>query len=327
MRLHLRTFSRFLVCLAATSLVSGCSIHPLPDDVTGIPTDTIVRKTRCEARAAVKKSLVDWLLAYPEGSYQRQLGDGFSSGSRPLQTFDDALFHGSERTIVRMFENSAIAYDFTLDITETNNLDATIDLLKPFHKGSSSAALNLGIDRTRQSIRVFTVSDTFVGLLKDIREDYCNIFDKAENQIYPIVGRIGIDEEVHIFIELSLFNHLGGAADKSKGPPTMADTLVFTTKLSGSAAPKLVFSPVGSVAHVADASLDAAASRTDVHKVIVGLALPPPAGDKSASKQKRGLFVTVEGTPAQQAAGDAIDQTYLRRGTEERGATLVIPQD
>ena len=226
-----------------------------------------------------------------------------------------------------MFENSAIAYDFTLDITETNNLDATIDLLKPFHKGSSSAALNLGIDRTRQSIRVFTVSDTFVGLLKDIREDYCNIFDKAENQIYPIVGRIGIDEEVHIFIELSLFNHLGGAADKSKGPPTMADTLVFTTKLSGSAAPKLVFSPVGSVAHVADASLDAAASRTDVHKVIVGLALPPPAGDKSASKQKRGLFVTVEGTPAQQAAGDAIDQTYLRRGTEERGATLVIPQD
>ncbi len=327
MRLHFRNLLRSLVLLTASCLVSGCSIHPLPDDVTGVPTDTIVRKTRCEARAAIKKSLVDWLLAYPNGSKQRQLGEAFSTGSRPLQTFDDSLFHDGEKAIVRMFENSAIAYDFTLDITETDNLDATIDLLKPFHKASSSAALSLGVDRTRQSIRVFTVSDTFLGLLKNIREDYCNIFDAGENQIYPIIGRIGIDEEVHIFIELSLFNHLGGPADKPKGPPTMADTLVFTTKLSGSAAPKLIFSPVGSVAHVADASLTAAASRTDVHKVIVGLALPPPPGQKPAPKEKKGLFVTVEGTPAQQAAGDAIDQTYLRRGTEARGATLVIPQD
>lgn len=327
MRLQLRTFARLLVFLAATSLVSGCSIHPLPDDVTGIPTDTIVRKTRCEARDAIKKSLVDWLVAYPEGSWQRQLGNAFGSGSRSLRTFDINLFHGGEKEIVTKLQNSAIAYDFTLDITETDDFDATIDLLKPFHKGSSSAALNLGIDRTRQSTRVFTVSDTFLGLMKNIREDYCSIFDKGENLVYPIVGRIGIDEEVHIFIELTLFNHLGGKDDPSKGPPTMADTLVFTTKLSGSAAPKLVFSPVGNVAHVADASLTAAASRIDVHKVIVGLALPPPAGDKSASKQKRGLFVTVDGTPAQQAAGDAIDQTYLRRGTEQRGGILVIPQD
>ena len=327
MRLHLTTFLQLLVIVAASLLVSGCSIHPLPDDVTGVPTDTIVRKTRCEARAAIKKSLVDWLVSYAMGSWQRQLGDAFSSGSRSLQSFDDNLFHGSEKAIVRIFENSAIAYDFTLDITETDNLDATVDLLKPFHKGSSSAALSLGVDRTRQSIRVFTVSDTFLGLLKNTREDYCSIFDSGENQIYPIVGRIGIDEEVHIFIELSLFNHLGGQADKPKGPPTMADTLVFTTKLSGSATPKLVFSPVGSVAHVADASLIAAASRTDVHKVIIGLALPPPAGQKPVGKEKKGLFVTVEGTPAQQAAGDAIDQTYLRRGTEARGATLVIPQD
>ena len=325
MRLHLRRLVQLSVMVAASLLVSGCSIHPLPDDVTGVPTDTIVRKTRCEARAAIKKSLVDWLVSYPDDSWQRRLGDAFRSGSRSLQSFDDNLFHGSEKAIVRIFENSAIAYDFTLDITESDNLDATVDLLKPFHKGSSSAALSLGVDRTRQSIRVFTVSDTFLGLLKNTREDYCSIFDSGENQVYPIVGRIGIDEEVHIFIELSLFNHLGGQAEK--GPPTMADTLVFTTKLSGSATPKLVFSPVGSVAHVADASLIAAASRTDVHKVIIGLALPPPAGQKPVGKEKKGLFVTVEGTPAQQAAGDAIDQTYLRRGTEGRGATLVIPQD
>ncbi len=327
MRLPRKIYTRLLVLLAVASMVSACSIHPLPDDVTGASTNLIVRKTRCEARDAIKKSLVDWLLAYREGSWQRQLGDAFSSGSRSLQTFDLDLFHGAEKEIVRTFKDAAIAYDFTLDITETDNLDATVDLLNPFHKGASSAALGLGIDRMRQSTRVFTVSDTFQGLMKNTRDDYCNIFDKSVNDLYPITGRIGIDEEVHIFIELSLFDHLGGKDDPSKGPPTMADTLVFTTKLSGSAAPKIVFSPVGNVAHVADASLSAAASRIDVHKVIVGLALPPPPGQKSTSKQKRGLFVTVEGTPAQQAAGDAIDQTYLRRGTEERGGTLIIPQD
>ena len=140
MRLPFQSIQRIAVLLTASSMISGCSVHPLPDDVTGVPTDTIVRKTRCEARDAIKKSLVDWLLAYPAGSWQRQLGDAFNSGTRPLQTFDLTLFRGSEKEIVRTFEDTAIAYDFTLDITETNDFDATVDLLKPFHKGSSSAA-------------------------------------------------------------------------------------------------------------------------------------------------------------------------------------------
>jgi hypothetical protein len=293
--------------------------------VTGVPTDTIVRKTRCEARAAIKKSLVDWLLAYQGGSPERRLGSEFKSGVRPLQSFSNRLFRGDVKAIVQKFETSAIAYDFTLDITEVNNLDASIDLLKPFRRETHSAALSLGLDRTRQSIRVFTISDTFLGLLTKIKDDYCSIFDNNPDYIYPIVGNIGIAEEVHIFIELTLFNGLAGDPGKPKGPPTMADTLVFTTKLSGSAAPKLVFTPVGGIAHVADATLTADASRTDVHKVIVGLALQPAGSQTSEAKSQNGLFVTVVGTPAQQAAGAAIDQTFLRRGTEARGGTSIIP--
>src|SRR5262245_65512090 len=40
-----------VVCLAPFAL--GCSIHPLPDDVTRSATNAIVQQVRCEAKAAV----------------------------------------------------------------------------------------------------------------------------------------------------------------------------------------------------------------------------------------------------------------------------------
>lgn len=41
--------------------VSGCAIHPLPDDVAHISTYTVVRQVRCEPRQAV----IDALFRYP----------------------------------------------------------------------------------------------------------------------------------------------------------------------------------------------------------------------------------------------------------------------
>ena len=41
-----------VICGAVLSeiTVAGCAIHPLPENVTGVSTDKIVRKIRCEAR-------------------------------------------------------------------------------------------------------------------------------------------------------------------------------------------------------------------------------------------------------------------------------------
>ena len=44
--------SPILAPLAA--LIGGCSVHPLPDDVTGVSTYEIVQQIRCEAARAVK---------------------------------------------------------------------------------------------------------------------------------------------------------------------------------------------------------------------------------------------------------------------------------
>ena len=40
---------------------AGCSIHPLPDDVTRLATRQIVHHIRCEARTAIKRAIVDYL--------------------------------------------------------------------------------------------------------------------------------------------------------------------------------------------------------------------------------------------------------------------------
>jgi hypothetical protein len=38
---------------------AGCAIHPLPEDVTGVPTYVIAKKIRCEARTA-RRSRTIW---------------------------------------------------------------------------------------------------------------------------------------------------------------------------------------------------------------------------------------------------------------------------
>ena len=58
--------SRYLMfaALAASFLGAGCAIHPLPEDVTGVPTYYIVRQIRCEARSAVISSAINGLNNY-----------------------------------------------------------------------------------------------------------------------------------------------------------------------------------------------------------------------------------------------------------------------
>jgi hypothetical protein len=52
---------RILAMTALGSLISACSIHPLPDDVTGLSTYSIVRQIRCETRDEVIASTIRFL--------------------------------------------------------------------------------------------------------------------------------------------------------------------------------------------------------------------------------------------------------------------------
>lgn len=262
--------------IAASFWLASCAIHPLPEDVTGVSTYDIVRQIRCEARAAIIDQAITWLTS-PENTdaEAKQIGLEFQNHTRPIETFNYTLFKGGVQQIVKLFFNTGIAYNFNLDMTETNNVDPTIDFLKIFPKAQLTWNVTGNADRMRENTRTFTITDTFSTLVRNVHDDYCNGYVVQANYVYPIVGKIGIDRMINDFVNLTLFANLAGPAGSSfttkpSGPPTLVDQLKFTTKFNLATTPKVVFSPVRAVM---DASIAATATRQDVHTVTVGLAI------------------------------------------------------
>jgi hypothetical protein len=282
-------FTRVLLFASCLLVFSGCSIHPVPEDVTGVDTYHIVRQIRCESRQAVidfiKRQLhrqAD-LLGDP---IAQKLLEKYDRNPEAINNFKPDLFPGPDYIDYRRFYNliysAAIAYSFDLTMTEANNLTTTVDLLGPWRN-----KLMLGItgdaNRTRTNERTFTITDTFQFLLANLNATdetgahYCDGQIVKANYIYPIAGEIGVYKSVQTFFELSV---LGGlSVDKAKpgqtGAPTMSDNLKFTTTVDLSGTPKVVFTPIGAAFQAADASLTGMVQRMDVHQVTVGLAIAP----------------------------------------------------
>lgn len=294
--------NRLAVSMVAvlTTLFGACSIHPLPEDVTGVSTSVIVRKIRCEARdAVVKKALI----------YMKS--KGFYLDKRQLETLDIK----KTDPYLQLFAKTGIVFSFSLQGTENNGLTLTGDIINPLRHGVETLNGSLGGSLQRDNIRAFTVTDNFLELAQQIKDDYCNFASTQSNYAYPIVGRIGIDEMVDTFVDMTLFNGLGAKTDVAtavkRGPPTMADTITFTTTVSGGLTPKVVFTPVGKALQLLDATLAATANRTDKHSVVVGLGLPSaPIYPGSALN----AFVTANARPrtGETAALQAVNQQIQR---------------
>jgi hypothetical protein len=179
-----------------------------------------------------------------------------------------------------------------------------------------------GVDRDRQNTRVFTITDDFAGLLDVKPRDYCDGHLATENPIYPMAGKIGIEPFIKEFVRLSLFTNLGSEDD---GPPTMVDTLAFTTTLSGSAVPMVTFSPVGPSLNVADASLTAEVIRKDIHTLIMGLSVVSgiPSPSTLRAKGLVGSLLTAKGGGTRQTAANAVDQELTKQALSK---TIIIHQ-
>jgi hypothetical protein len=283
--------------IAAVVSLGGCSIHPLPDDVTGVTTFNIVKQIRCEARQAIFDFAVDWLIGPKNHDPEaKQIGLEFKEGLRSVSSLNYTLFKGGIRQIVQLFFNTGVAYNFQLDMTETNNIDPTVDILTFSGKNQFTSPVNGVADRIRENTRTFTVTDTFAYLLRDIPDqpgnNYCDGHIVGPNYIYPAVGKIGMDRMIGDFVNLTLFGGLAGTSSAgspnvTKGPPTMVDQLKFTTTVSLGATPKVVFSPLRTFM---DASVALKATRQDVHTVTVGLAIDANSVGQVA-QFRAGVFV------------------------------------
>jgi hypothetical protein len=318
-----RSFLVFIIGLSLT----GCSIHPLPDDVTGVPTYIIVRQVRCETRQAVIQSLFNYLTTesnmhdnlLDENSYNigLQVKREYDRNRDSITKFDPASLTGTARKIVGLLYHTGIAYNYDLTGLEINNIDPAADFLRPLPKTTVvSLGLTGNFDRQRQNERLFTITDNFGDLISKVHENYCTNHLVEANYVYPIAGRVGIDRMVHDFVLLTLFGNLGGTISgkdptKVSGPPTMVDQLQFLTTIGGGATPKVVFIPLGPAFSFSDVSFPVSASRKDTHLLTVGLYLDK-TGAKEIGRVRAGLFtgrlITASGSTAEQGAAMAVEQ-------------------
>jgi hypothetical protein len=284
-------------------------LRPLPEDISKPDTTyQIVAKIRCEARDAVRRKAIVYL-QHSKDTRSAKLGDDLESGLRTFASVQYSELAPTALAYVKRYENIAIAYEFTIDIVENNNNSATINLFNPFSNGKRTAALGGGIERQRENSRNFRVADNFGDLARNLSDDYCKVKVTKQNHIYPILGKIGLAEVIDTFIDL---NQSGNIAPKEGGTVNqLADTIDFTTKLTGSVSPTIELTPITSGLGISSATLENTTDRTDKHKLVFALSLPPGDVEEVSSAPARRKRVT-----AKTLAVDELDRQQNRDLTD-----------
>jgi hypothetical protein len=254
---------RFLRCLPAWMVLAsavafgGCSIHPIPDDLSYYRTEDIVRNVRCEAKEAVR------------GRIQLALLERGLDHIDPEKVLSDARnFEIIKRTDPELAQRflaygaSTIAYKFTFDILEINDNSGSVTFELPFTTGDFTLGLSGGLNKQRKGKRTFRTVEKF----KDLIFLNCSNWEQPNgNMVYPLTGSIGVDRIINTFIDVA---QLGGAKEQ------FTDTITFTTYLRGKINPTLVLAPVVDQFRVTKAALSLESSRNDMHTVLVSLAFP-----------------------------------------------------
>lgn len=288
---------RVFTAVLATVLFSACSTKPLPQQFTGLNTYDIVQKIRCEMRSSVESAIVAALRQRGKFSDDQfaqeniQLANDISAGRKRISLLDIDDYPRNIRGVLERYEKAAVAYEFTFDITENNNISGNIDFVDKISRGTFTLGLTAKADRKRQNKRNFRIIDVF-GQLARNQEMEIEICPGIKSGAigYPITGEIGIRDQLSTFLSLNQSGNLiGGIPAKDSilavpGPelvssitlsPTLADTITFTTTIEGSANPTVSLTPITEKFTLMKASASFTANRSDIHKVIIVLALPP----------------------------------------------------
>jgi hypothetical protein len=297
---------RSILVVFPVAVLGGCAIHPVQQDVTGLPTTQIVRRIRCEARLAIIDKAIGML-----GREAEKLADepalsfyGLTREQqlRKLQSIAEKLNAGRTQTIEHIgvselptprsrafyirYIDTVIAYDFLFNITEGGTAAAVADPVRLISNGSVGFGLNAGGTLRRNNLRNFALSDQFDDLLFD-KKLQCRYPDYLpDNYVHPIAGAVGLRGAIDTFIDL----YQGGPLSKldEKEPGVFADTLQFTTEISGGVGSHVQIDPIGiNWGVAAPTNIGLSASRSDIHTLTIGLAMSEPA--KPTKKTSRGL--------------------------------------
>ena len=217
-----------LFCIMLAGLL-GCSIHPLQEDVTRKSTFDIVKTLLCEAR----RGMIDANLTTDE------------------------------------INATLIGLDFDFNITENNKAtEAKLEFLHPFLNGNRfSLDLSGGVDKKRESRRHFRVVEPLAGLL-DARFGSCDQALDRSSFVYPISGKVGLDEVVRTYFGLQRLTTVGTRGGRN----VFSDEIIYTTTLVSGIRPTLELNAVAGRFKLTKASINGSADRTDEHKVAIVIA-------------------------------------------------------
>jgi hypothetical protein len=313
--------ARSVIVVALASWLAGCAIHPLPEDVTGNTTYAIVQKIRCEARDALDQLAIRGLR---ESTNPRTISLADLLAERRVTILDLFMNPHYMRDVDREVHNnfdvftlSALAFDFSLVGTENNDAAANANFGWPFGGGLFTLNVSGGTNLERQNDRKLQVGHTFLELYDRTSKEVCEqIVAGTGNLIYPITGKIGLDEVINTFYLLNrpynpslqlpvdrygiaiteaYRNKFDGGNIKK-----VSDTLQFTTSFVGGSSPFISLDPVpGRVFRFVNATATLAARRKDIHRVAISVEMGPVVTSLAHARGLAGLRAT---EPSRQVA-------------------------
>ncbi|AIC30020.1 hypothetical protein IE4771_PB00292 (plasmid) [Rhizobium etli bv. mimosae str. IE4771] len=259
--------------------LSGCQATPLPQDWSNANTVDIVKKIQCEARDAVAAYAISYLTNTKHPLATQALGRDFEKHPEKLANLQLKELDDVSAAYVHQYKQSFLYYDFQFDMSNLSSAGLGLDLLNPFSNGQRIFGGSISAERTNQNVRSFrrgdTIDDLFALYVDETDPapikryvDHCTGL-KTGNGMYPITGKIGLEEFITTFAALD--NDLG-LKPKDK-VDDFVQVVTFTTTLKAGATPKLVLSNfISNDISLTDGNLDFKGSRVDKHQVTLSIA-------------------------------------------------------
>ena len=302
----MRIMPTSLVCTLATAL-AGCSVHPLPDDISRESTYSIIQNIRCEAKATVKTAVEKLLLNSPSPIVQSIKAEDV------LAKLDTIRVHDPEVAgKINTYRSTAIGYFFVFKITENNDAkNGSASFILPWANSSFSLDITGANTRKRFSERKIGVVETFAELAALRCSD---VWDPRPNRLYPITGSVGMAEIINSFLRL---------AESVGSNKKFSDSITFTTTINAGADPTLELKQVRNRLRLTKASAKFSADRKDEHALFVALTFPVTkkkrVGPRSFVATRSRRFVSPKALEERRAINDIseIDNETKTKAAEE----------
>ena len=226
----------------------GCSMHPLPENVSPASTFDIVERVRCEVLEG---------LSHFEPEEQARAN--------------------------KIIASTKIGYDFDFLITELNrSTSGRLEYKRAAFKGTNKGFfldLSASSQRIRSNTRAFRIIDNLADL-KAEKAERCARTTTTANGLYPITGATGMAEIVRTYVKLEILTDLARGDDQGT---VFSDELHFRTILSAGVSPKLELRTIAGDFRLSHTSFMGTVKRDDAHSVTVAMTRGPGDPDLVAT--------------------------------------------